>query len=188
LQQTNESVYEAGDALRAKTGEGHGMDESSRLFALLDELGIETSTATHPPLYTVEQSRALRGEIAGAHTKNLFLKDKKDRFFLVTVDEGAEIDLKRIHTVIGASGKVSFGKPDRLQALLGVEPGAVTPFGLINDSGGEVVFVLDAALAQADIVNAHPLTNRATTSISVADLLRFVEATGHETLILNVVA
>jgi Ala-tRNA(Pro) deacylase len=162
--------------------------DGAKLFALLDELDIRTTTVTHPPLYTVEQSKSLRGEIAGAHTKNLFLKDKKDRYFLVTVEEEADIDLKRIHTFIGASGRVSFGKPDRLMEYLGVVPGAVTPFGLLNDTGHNVRFVLDAALAKAEIVNAHPLTNEATTSIAGADLLRFVEATGHEALILNVSA
>ncbi|MGY6710069.1 MAG: prolyl-tRNA synthetase associated domain-containing protein [Rhizobiaceae bacterium] len=163
------------------------MDEAAdNLFRFLAELGIETTTATHPPLYTVEQSQALRGQIAGAHTKNLFLRDRKDAHFLVTVEEQAEIDLKRIHTLIGASGRVSFGKPERLMEYLGVVPGAVTAFGLLNDKAGNVRFVLDASLAQADIVNAHPLTNEATTSIAGADLLRFVKATGHEPLILNI--
>ena len=95
--------------------------------------GIETTTVTHPPLYTVEQSQALRGQIAGAHTKNLFLRDRKDAHFLVTVGEEAEIDLKRIHTIIGASGRVSFGKPEKLLEYLGVVPGAVTAFGLLNE-------------------------------------------------------
>lgn len=158
------------------------------LFRYLEELGIETTTVTHPPLYTVEESQALRGQIAGAHTKNLFLRDRKDAHFLVTVGEEAEIDLKRIHTIIGASGRVSFGKPEKLLEYLGVVPGAVTAFGLLNDKGGNVRFVLDSALAEAEIVNAHPLTNEATTSISSADLLRFVKATGHEALILNVSA
>lgn len=165
------------------------MDEAAAgLFRFLEELGIETTTITHPPLYTVEQSQALRGQIAGAHTKNLFLRDRKDAHFLVTVGEDAEIDLKRIHTLIGAAGRVSFGKPEKLMEFLGVIPGAVTAFGLLNDPAGNVRFVLDSALAEAAIVNAHPLTNEATTSISSADLLRFVEATGHEALILNVSA
>ena len=161
-------------------------DAAQELFRFLGELGIETKTVTHPPLFTVEQSQALRGQIAGAHTKNLFLRDRKDAHFLVTVEEEAEVDLKRIHTLIGASGKVSFGKPEMLMEYLGVIPGAVTPLGLINDREGKVRFVLDQALATAEIVNAHPLTNEATTSLSGADLLRFVKATGHETLILNI--
>lgn len=156
------------------------------LFAYLAGLGIEVKTARHPPLYTVADSQALRGEIAGAHTKNLFLKDRKDRYFLVTVDEAAVVDLKTIHTLIGASGKVSFGRPEALMDLLGVVPGAVTAFGLINDADGKVAFVLDSALATQEIVNAHPLTNEATTSIRSSDLLKFVEATGHAPAILKV--
>ncbi len=157
----------------------------AELMAFLDELGIETTTVDHPPLFTVEQSQALRGEIAGAHTKNLFVKDKKGRYFLLTVGEEAEVDLKSIHQVIGASGRVSFGKPDALMDLLGVQPGAVTAFGVINDAAGAVTLVLDAGLMQNAIVNCHPLTNEATTSIASRDLLRFAEATGHPALVLN---
>jgi Ala-tRNA(Pro) deacylase len=157
----------------------------AELMAFLDELGIETTTVDHPPLFTVEQSQALRGEIAGAHTKNLFVKDKKGRYFLLTVGEEAEVDLKSIHQAIGASGRVSFGKPDALMDLLGVQPGAVTAFGVINDAAGAVTLVLDAGLMQNAIVNCHPLTNEATTSIASRDLLRFAEATGHPALVLN---
>src|SRR5690606_14581474 len=107
-------------------------------------LGIEAKTVSHPPLFTVADSQALRGQIPGGHTKNLFLKDKKDNFFLVTVEEEAEIDLKQIHHVIGASGRVSFGKPEALMEHLGVIPGAVTTFGLINDEKGAVRLVLDS--------------------------------------------
>ncbi len=162
------------------------MEAAQSLFDFLAGLGIEVTTVGHPPLFTVEQSKALRGSIGGAHTKNLFLRDRKDRHFLVTVDEEADVDLKTIHQAIGASGRVSFGKPETLLELLGVTPGAVTPFGLINDTGGRVTFVLDAGLAKAGIINAHPLTNEATTSIARDDLLRFVAATGHEALVLNV--
>lgn len=158
------------------------------LFAFLKELGIAVTTATHPPLFTVADSQALRGQISGAHTKNLFLKDRKDRYFLVTVEEDAAVDLKTIHTLIGASGKVSFGKPEALMALLGVIPGAVTAFGVINDREGQVTLVIDSALVEAEVVNAHPLTNEATTSIRPADLIRFAEATGHPPRILKVTA
>ncbi|RVD40658.1 prolyl-tRNA synthetase associated domain-containing protein, partial [Mesorhizobium sp. M4B.F.Ca.ET.019.03.1.1] len=115
----------------------------AELNAFLADLGIGVSTIRHPPLYTVADSQALRGEIAGGHTKNLFLKDKKDNFFLVTVDEEAEVDLKQIHHLIGAAGRVSFGKPEMLMELLGVIPGAVTVFGLINDSERRVKVFLD---------------------------------------------
>lgn len=155
------------------------------LFAYLAGLGIEVTTVSHPPLHTVADSQALRGEIAGAHTKNLFLRDRKDRLFLLTVGEEAEIDLKRVHTLIGASGKVSFGKPEQLMQHLGVLPGAVTAFGLINDTGHAVTIVFDAALMESDIINAHPLVNDETTSIARDDLLAFVRATGHEPLVLK---
>ena len=130
----------------------------------------------------------MRGEIEGGHTKNLFLKDKKDSYFLVTVGEEAEVDLKRIHQTIGAASRVSFGKPEALMELLGVTPGAVTVFGLINDRQGRVRLVLDEALMSNQIINGHPLTNEATTSISAADLLRFARATGHEPAVLKVTA
>ncbi len=156
------------------------------LMAFLDELGITVATRSHPPLFTVADSQALRGEIAGGHTKNLFLKDKKDNFFLVTVDEDAEVDLKQIHHLIGASSRVSFGKPEALMELLGVVPGAVTVFGQINDTEARVKVVLDSALMENAVVNAHPLTNEATTSIGREDLMRFVEATGHDPVILKV--
>jgi Ala-tRNA(Pro) deacylase len=158
------------------------------LFAFLDRLGITTGTISHPPLFTVADSRALRGPIEGAHTKNLFLRDRKGAFFLLTVDEDAEVDLKTVHHLIGASGRISFGKPEQLMELLGVRPGAVTVFGALNDVEGKVRIILDAPLMAHDIINAHPLTNEATTSIGRQDLLRFLEATGHQPAILKVSA
>ncbi len=158
------------------------------LLAFLSELGIAVKTVTHPPLFTVADSQALRGEIPGGHTKNLFLRDKKDRYFLLTVEEDAEVDLKTIHQVIGASGRVSFGKPEKLLDYLGVTPGAVTAFGVVNDMENNVTIVLDEALMRHDPINAHPLTNEATTSIGRDDLLRFIKATGHEPLVLKLSA
>jgi Ala-tRNA(Pro) deacylase len=150
------------------------------LSRFLDKLGIATRTTAHAPLFTVEESQALRGEIAGAHTKNLFLKDKKDALFLVVAREDAAIDLKRLHEKIGASGRLSFGKPELLFETLGVTPGAVTPFGLINDRTARVAVVIDAGLIESVEVNCHPLVNTATTTIASADLLAFLRATGHE--------
>lgn len=160
----------------------------AELFAFLADLGISVATVRHPPLYTVADSQSLRGEIPGGHTKNLFLKDKKDNFFLVSVSEDAVVDLKQIHTIIGAASRVSFGKPEMLMELLGVIPGAVTVFGLINDAERRVKVVLDQDLMAHAVVNAHPLTNEATTSIASTDLIRFVEATGHDAAILKVSA
>ena len=154
------------------------------LMAKLDALGIRTATVRHPPLFTVEQSKELRGELPGGHTKNLFLKDKKDRMWLVTAEEDRAIDLKALGTALGANGHVSFGSPERLMRCLGVEPGAVTPFGLVNDAGGEVTFVLDEGLLRHDVLNFHPLTNAATTAIARQDFLRFLDAIGHKPRVL----
>jgi Ala-tRNA(Pro) deacylase len=149
------------------------------LFAALDRLGIAHPTVSHPPLFTVEQSQSLRGTIAGGHTKNLFLKDKKDALFLVTALEDAAIELKSLHRRLGASGRFSFGPADLMRETLGVAPGAVTPFGAINDIAHRVTVVLDAALMEHSVINAHPLVNTMTTSIARGDLVRFLEATGH---------
>lgn len=158
----------------------------AELFQFMDSLGIQHSTKYHPPVFTVAESESLRDEIPGGHTKNLFLKDKKDRYFLLTVDEHATVDLKTVHQIVGGASKFSFGKPEKLMEYLGVIPGAVTAFGIVNDTNKDVTIVLDADLMKNDIVNCHPLSNDATTSISSSDLIRFVEATGHTAHILKV--
>ena len=152
---------------------------ASDLFAFLDRLGIAHVTVTHPALFTVEQSQQLRGTIPGGHTKNLFLKDKKGALFLVTALEDAAIELKSLHRRLAASGRFSFGPADLMRATLGIEPGAVTPFAAMNDTAGQVTVVLDAALMRHETLNCHPLVNTMTTSIARADLVRFLEATGH---------
>ena len=149
------------------------------LFDFLNWLGISHQTVTHPALFTVEQSRALRGSIPGGHTKNLFLKDKKGVLFLVTASEDAEIALKSLHHRFG-HGRFSFGSPEIMRATLGVEPGSVTPFGALNDSDRAVTIVLDASMLEHAILNFHPLVNTMTTTIGRDDLLRFLTATGHE--------
>jgi Ala-tRNA(Pro) deacylase len=158
------------------------------LFALLDRLGIATATVEHPPLFTVEQSRSLRGAIPGGHTKNLFLVDRKDRLFLVVAEEDAAIELKHLHRVVGASGRFSFGKAEVLRATLGIEPGSVSPFAAINDVAHMVSIVLDEALMRHAELNFHPLVNTRTTRIKREDLLRFLAATGHTPKILAVSA
>ena len=150
------------------------------LFAFLDRLGIAHTTVAHPPLFTVEQSQALRGTIPGGHTKNLFVKDKKDKVFLLVAPEDAAIELKSMHRLLGASGRFSFGSADLMRELLGVEPGSVTPFGAINDTASKVNVVLDAAMMNHAILNYHPLVNTTTTSIASADLVKFLQATGHD--------
>ena len=152
----------------------------AELFAFLDRLDIGHNTVSHPPLFTVEQSRGLRGQIPGGHTKNLFLKDKRDTFYLVVALERAAIELKSLHRLLGASGRFSFGSAEALRQLLGVEPGSVTPFAVMNDTAGKVAIVLDAAMLDHDVLNYHPLVNTMTTSISQAGLLKFLKASGHE--------
>lgn len=154
------------------------------LMKRLEELGIDSTTRTHAPLFTVEDSKNLRGEIPGGHSKNLFLKDKKGAIHLVVASEDAQIEMKRLHQKID-SARLSFGKPELLLEVLGVIPGAVTPFALINDTDCRVNVVIDEKLMTHDIVNFHPLTNEATTSVSPDDLIRFIEACGHSPRIMN---
>ena len=157
----------------------------AELLACLEELGIKTTTVEHPPLFTVEESQRLRGEIPGGHTKNLFLKDKKDKVFLVVAEEDAEVDMKSLHKRIG-SARLSFGRPELLAELLGVVPGSVTPFGAINDTAGRVAVILDAGLMRHGTLNFHPLENVATTNIGREDFLTFLRHTGHEPTVLAV--
>lgn len=157
-----------------------------QLFELLDTLNIETTTVEHPPLFTVEDSQLLRGQISGGHTKNLFLKDKKGNFFLVTVSEDSNVDLKTLHKIIGGSSRLSFGKPEKLLEYLGVLPGSVTAFSVINDTDNIVKMIIDAPLMDNDTVNCHPLINTATTNIARDDLIKFLKAVNHEPHILNV--
>jgi Ala-tRNA(Pro) deacylase len=155
------------------------------LFALLDRLGIAHQTVSHPPLFTVEQSRRLRGTIPGGHTKNLFLRDKRGRVFLVSALEDAAIDLKRVHHRLG-TGRFSFGSAALMRELIGIEPGAVTPFALVNDTAGRVAVVLDAPMMRQERLNFHPLVNTMTTTIFRDDLVKFLKATGHPPRILAV--
>ena len=157
------------------------------LMEFFDSLGIKVSTVDHEPVFTVAESGDLHDRIAGGHTKNLFLKDKKGRLFLVVALHDATIDLKKIHQLIGAQGRVSFGNADLLMEVLGVTPGSVTPFTLINDREAQrVTPVFDAAMMQHDILNFHPLSNDATTTISREDLLVFAKDCGHEPQVLAV--
>ena len=155
------------------------------LFAHLESLGITVTTREHAPVFTVEEARALRGAIPGAHCKNLFLKDDKGAVWLIVCLEDAQIDLKSAPARIG-SRRLSFGKPELLMEVLGVEPGSVTPFALINDRERRVNVVLDAAMMAHPVVNYHPLANTATTTIGSADLLAFIRSLGHEPRIVPV--
>lgn len=155
-----------------------------QLLERLHTLGIKVNTVEHAPLFTVEESIDLRGDIPGIHSKNLFLKCKKGRLWLVVARENAAINLKRLHATIG-SGRLSFGKPDLLMEVLGVPPGSVTPFALINDLDLRVSVVLDIEMMAHELLNFHPLVNNATTAITSADLLKFISDCGHEPTILS---
>jgi Ala-tRNA(Pro) deacylase len=157
----------------------------SDLFALLDRQEIRHQTVDHAPVFTVEEAQALRGLLPGAHTKNLFLRDNKKTYFLVTVEEERPVDLKQLRTMIGAKGGLSFGSPEALFDCLGVRPGSVTPLAAVNDEGSRVKVFLDAALLDASVVNCHPLVNTQTTALAPADLLRFLRVVGHEPTVLS---
>lgn len=148
------------------------------LIGYLDELGIETSTVEHPAVFTVDEARRLRGDLPGAHSKSLFLRNKKGRMWLVVTLEDRDIDLKDLGERLGA-GRLSFGSADRLLRYLGVIPGAVTPFGVINDHDQAVRVALDRQMMEVEPLNFHPLDNTKTTAISAEGLLRFLHATGH---------
>ncbi len=148
------------------------------LFTRLIELGIETHTVEHKPLHTVAESRAARGDLPGGHCKNLFLKDKKGALFLVVVLEDRDVPIQKLAKHIGAR-RLSFGRSELLIRVLGVEPGSVTPFALMNDRHRRLTVILDKEMLAQEILNYHPLRNDATTSIKSADLLRFIESCGH---------
>lgn len=157
------------------------------LLRFLAQVGVEPTTRDHPPIFTVGEGEDLKAAIPGAHTKNLFLKDGRGQFWLVSAESHASIDLKRLHTVIG-SARLSFGKPEAMMETLGVTPGSVTAFGLINDVGHQVRFVLDRTLAEAGQLNFHPLTNTATTTVSGEGFRRFLAAIGVVPMVVDFVA
>lgn len=157
------------------------------LLAFLADNGIEAETHDHPAVFTVGEGEDIKARIPGAHTKNLFLKDARDQLWLISAEGHAQIDLKRLHTVIG-SARLSFGNAALMGETLGVTPGSVTAFGLINDTGRRVRFVLDRTLAEADQVNFHPLTNTATTTITAEGFRRFLAALDVRPLVVDFVA
>jgi Ala-tRNA(Pro) deacylase len=156
-----------------------GVATRQDLLARLEELGIVATTVEHEPVFTVAQSQDLRDSLPGAHTKNLFMADKDGGVLLVVAKDDTEVDLKALAKRLSL-GRLSFGKPELLLALLGVTPGSVTPFALINDSHARVTVVVDAALLDFTEVNFHPLENTATTRIASTALMRFIRACGHE--------
>ncbi len=154
------------------------------LMARLAALGISAVTHAHAPAFTVEQAASLRGELPGGHTKNLFLKDKKDGLWLVVAREDLRVDLNELSRQLGCP-RFSFGSAELLIDTLGIAPGSVTPFALMNDGDTKVRCVLDAGMMAFDPLNFHPLRNDRTTAIAPGDLLTFLRATGHEPLIVT---
>ena len=144
----------------------------------LTALAIPFEQDEHEAVFTVEESRGVKKAIPGEHTKNLFLKDAGGAFWLVTVPAEMRVDLKALPQAIGCK-RVSFGKPDDMERLLGLTPGSVTPLGAINAAPGSITIVLDASLAQSERINVHPLRNTATIGLSGADCLRLLEHWGH---------
>ena len=155
------------------------------LLDYLEACEFDTVTFDHPALFTVEDSRKLRGEIEGGHTKNLFLKDKKGNYFLLTAQEDTQVNLKTLHKLLGGASRFSFGKAEMMEEYLGVTPGAVTAFGIINDRGGNVTFAIDQRLLEHEKINCHPLVNTATTTILCDDLLTFAKACDHAPMIVD---
>jgi Ala-tRNA(Pro) deacylase len=145
----------------------------------LEALGIPYTLHRHPPVYTVEEAKRLRGDVGAVQVKNLFLRDKKEQMWLLSARETQPIDLKAVRYLIGSSGNPSFGSPERLMRYLGVEAGSVTPLAAINDREGAVRVLLDAGLRDAPLVGVHPNHNAATITLSPADLERYLASTGH---------
>ena len=161
-----------------------GKATPGELIARLEELGIPCTTHKHQPVYTVADNRALRGSLPGIHCKTLFFKDKKARLWLVVAEESRELDLKALAGLIG-SARLSFARPERVRDILGVEPGAVTPLALINDSSEDIGVFIDRAIIESDLVNLHPLVNNHTTALHPRDLLRFLAACGYDPRIVD---
>ena len=154
------------------------------LLAVLAERGIGHTTHDHPAVFRVEEGQALKAAMPGAHTKNLFLKDKKGRLWLISARQDTVIDLKAAPKRIG-SDRLSFGNEALMWETLGVRPGSVTALGLINDVDRRVTFVLDRRLWEADVVNFHPLTNTATTALTQDGFRRFLDAIGREAMVVE---
>jgi len=159
----------------------------AQLFELFEELGISYELHHHPRFYTVEEGLEFEKDIPGTHCRNLYLRDKKKRNFLLTAANETEIDLKKLAELLG-SARLSFGSAERLWQFLGIQPGSVCPFCAINDSDHQVQIVLDKAAMGSERINVHPLDNAMTAGITPADLLKFFRHTGHDPLVLDLTA
>lgn len=154
------------------------------LMAQFEEMGIEYELHHHEAVYTVVESEKVDAQIAGTHCRNLFLRDKKKKNYLVVLQNATDVDMKLLPAVIG-SDRLSFGSADRLWQYLGVRPGSVCPFSIMNDTDHQVKILLDKSMMETDIVNYHPLLNTMTVSLKPVDLIKFIESTGHEVHIVD---
>lgn len=160
------------------------LSSPEELFAYLDDIGIAHETVWHEALFTVEDGKELKAEMPGAHTKNLFMKDKDGVIVLISALADNQLKLNQLHKRIGTR-RLSFASPELMKEVLGVTPGSVTGFALVNDTDGRVKFILDAALEAFDEVNFHPLSNTGTTRVRLEDFRRFVIESGHDLTVID---
>lgn len=172
----------------SRTGEAENLPPlpvpAAALLATLADLGVAYNLYHHKPVFTVAESLDIERDIPGAHCRNLFVRDKKETMFLVVARNETMIDLKKLSTLLGC-GRLSFGSAERLWQYLGVRPGSVCPFSIINDKDKAVTIVLDKTMMQNDIVNYHPMENHMTVGLSPDDLVKFIKQAGHEPVILD---
>ncbi len=155
-----------------------------QLIALLDELHLRYEIFHHEPIFTVAEGEHLKKNIPGLHCRNLFLRDKRKKMFLIVAANETAIDLKKLQLMLGCD-RLSFGSPERLWQYLGIRPGSVCPFCIINDRAGEVEIYLDKFMMEADLVNYHPLDNAMTIGLTPEDLIKFIEHTGHKARVID---
>lgn len=178
---TERHSIETSDAASVSSTEA----DREKLFQRFAELAIDAPTVPYPAHATVEEGKALRGAMTGTFTKNLLLKDKKGRHFLLSFHEDRALDLKTLHKRLGARGQLGFASGERVTEYLGVLPGALTPLGLINDRTGAVTAVVDASLMETEQVNFHPLVNTESTGLRPQDLLHFIRSCEREPMLVD---
>jgi Ala-tRNA(Pro) deacylase len=155
------------------------------LLKYLQDLGVDFSLHHHRAVFTVAESEEIDASIPGTHGRNLFLRDHKKNKFLVVLQNSTMVDIKKLPALIGSSNKLSFGSPERLWEYLGVRPGSVCPYAIVNDKDKQVKICLDKSMMETELVNYHPLLNTMTIGVKPADLTRFIESCGHEAHIVD---
>lgn len=174
-----------GENVNTETNESNELPSTcGDLIKYLDDVGIEYEVFDHEPIFTVEEGLHLKANIPGVHCRNLFMRDKKKNNYLLTLANETEVDLKKLSDVLGI-GRLSFGSAERLWEHLGIRPGSVNPFCVMNDPDNQVTFFLDALMMKAETVNYHPMDNAKTIGLSPADLINFIESLGHNYTIVD---